>query len=113
MFADGSSGQEKKMTNVGKLVVEDFHRMAIKGAIHDIIDLDNDDLAKSRLRELADWTSKNMDIKTEITFWSMFWKTIHEISLSNFDDGAQQRIRDARKYVTDQITRLEDMQSGE
>lgn len=105
MFAEDRR-PEKKVTI--QLKKETFYPALIKGAIHDIVETENIDV-KTRLSDLAFFTSQELDQVSELEFWTSFRYSIYAIELSNFDQQAQNRIRKAREYVTNQVTRLEDM----
>jgi hypothetical protein len=81
---------------------EYFYPMVIKNTIHGVLDAESIDVRAS-LAEFSSSMEDSLSLQQQYDFWTKFWRTIHEVSLSDYDSASQERIRLIRDYTTEKM----------
>ncbi len=97
MYVKGKSQQKSIL-----LRRESFYTAIIKNAVHDVLESESADVMSS-MAEFASSIDADLGLAQRYDFWTKFWRTIHEISLSDFDADSQSRISIMRKFATEKM----------
>jgi hypothetical protein len=81
---------------------ESFYPLIINRAIFDILDAEQAD-ARSKIVEFSGTMDPGLNPSQQYLFWSKFWVMSHEMKLTDFDQGTQEKLKVIREYATERM----------